>query len=140
MLRKGPKFIPATKGNLFSSKADIQNFTHKLIIREKFGNVPNNDESLLCNQSKRDFKANTSELAKIVDDLNNIDPGMISYQENISKNERAALSELQNNKNIVLKKADKGYSWVLMDTKYYREHLVMNGHLNTPSYTPIKSQ
>ena len=69
--------------------------------------------------------------------MNNLDPSFSSYTDNLTIQERNALQDLQNNRDIVIKKADKGGSWVVMDTDFYRDKLIMEGHLNTEAYTPV---
>ena len=43
---------------------------------------------------------------------------------NITKNESNALRELINNKNIIIKQADKGGADVIMDRKYYSDKIL----------------
>ena len=44
---------------------------------------------------------------------------------------RKALKELQEDQNLVIRKADKGNTVVLMDKDYHCNTLVMKNHLNT---------
>ena len=50
--------------------------------------------------------------------------------DNLSKDERPALSELQNKNDIIIKRADKGGNFVIMDKDFYRDKLVLAGHLD----------
>ena len=61
------------------------------------------------------------------------------YNDNLTTQERHALQELQQNNDIVINQADKGGSWVIMDTPFYRDKLVMEGHLNTNSYSLVEN-
>lgn len=58
-------------------------------------------------------------------------------EDNLSSEERQALSQLRNNENIIIKPADKGSSTVIMDIDYYRDKLVLEGHLNGDGYKRV---
>ena len=55
-------------------------------------------------------------------------------ENNLTLQERQALKELKNDKSIVIKKSDKGNALIIMSTEFYRDKLVLNDHLNTPTY------
>ena len=67
-----------------------------------------------------------------------LEPDNIALQDNLSKDERVALVELINNKDIIIKPADKGSSIVIMNTDYYRDKLVMSDHLNSNAYEKVE--
>ena len=69
--------------------------------------------------------------------IESFEPSIITPTDNLSKHERIALNELKNNNDIIIKKADKGGSIVIMDTDYYRDHLVLDGHLNSNTYSKV---
>lgn len=68
----------------------------------------------------------------------NIDPKIMKFADNLTTQERKALTDLKQNENITIKKADKGGSIVIMDTDYYRNHLVIEGHLQNNTYKEIQ--
>ena len=63
-----------------------------------------------------------------------MDPQFISFQHNISKNERQAINESKNNSDIITKQSDKGGGWIIMDKFYYEDQIIINGHLNSITY------
>ena len=141
LLRKGPKFTPTTNGKFLQTKVDLKDFSRKLIIKEIFNDIDNTDESLLRNPSKKTFYSNNDHLTKITKKIENIDTPIITPTKNITTTEREALNELKNNENIIIKKADKGGSLVIMDKEYYRDQLVLKCHLNNPkTYSIIEDK
>ena len=58
---------------------------------------------------------------------------------NLTKQERRALSQLQEDQDLVIRKADKGNTLVLMDKDYYFNTLVVKHHLNTSTYQKVDS-
>ena len=58
---------------------------------------------------------------------------------NLTKQERKALKELQEDQDLVIRKADKGNNLVLMDKDYYCDTLVMKDHLSTSTYQKVDS-
>ena len=53
----------------------------------------------------------------------------------MNQSERKALKELKSANDIVIKKADKGNTLVVMDTEFYRDKLVIADHLETDTYS-----
>ena len=137
-MRKGPKFTPSTKGKIFEANSDIKLFTRRLNIRETFWKLANDDPSLLRNPSYRKVISNNDNLRKITDQIENLEPHNIKTLDNLSTEERKALKQLKENEDIIIKKADKGGSLVIMDKAYYRDHLVMKGHLESSSYQKVE--
>ena len=134
ILSKSPKFCITQQGNYFDIKKDVKVMTKKLKIIEKFKDIDFNDESLLRNPSLLDVKTDNEWVQHIVNVLENLEPEPISTPTNVTEEERRAVRELANNRNIVIKKADKTNVFVVMDSDYYRDKLVLNDHLNTPTY------
>ena len=66
-----------------------------------------------------------------------MEPYLTEPYDNLSTSERQALHELKTNHDIVIKKADKGGSMVIMNTTDYKDNLVLKGHLNCNSYRRI---
>ena len=83
------------------------------------------DESLVSNKQ---FKSKDLELQHLVKSVENIEIEYKSFNSNISKDEQEALQKLITNKDIIVKSTDKGGDLVLMDKKYYCDHLVNKEH------------
>ena len=137
LLTKGPKFCPTTKGNVFDIKSDIKEFTRKVKLRD-FGGMEYHDESLINSKSNINVNAAIPELSNISSILGQIEPTINDVNENLTKQERKALKELQEHKDLVIRKAVKGNTQVLMD-KYNCDTLVMKHHLNTSTYQKVDS-
>ena len=137
LLTKGPKFCPTTKGNVFDIKSDIKEFTRKVKLRD-FGGMEYHDESLINSKSNINVNAAIPELSNISSILGQIEPTINDVNENLTKQERKALKELQEHKDLVIRKAVKGNAQVLMD-KYNCDTLVMKHHLNTSTYQKVDS-
>ena len=58
---------------------------------------------------------------------------------NLTKQERRALTQLQEDQDLVIRKADKGNTLVLKDKDYYFNTLVVKHHLNTSTYQKVDS-
>ena len=119
------------------TKVDLKSFCRRVVIKERFNNVDNQDESLVRNKSNRAFTSNNDHLNNIIKKIESIDTSVVNVSHNISHDERNPLNELKQNDNIIFKKADKGGAIVLMDKPYYRDHLVHNCHLNSPTYSKV---
>ena len=137
LLCKGPKFCPTSRGNFIHSKADTKDFTRKLKLRERFFNSNYTDESLVKHPSTYNVKPEDNELIKIVSTIENLEPMMnANASQNLSVDEYKAIKELNVlcETDLVIKKADKGSSLVIMDKSFYRDTLVMKDHLMTDTY------
>ena len=137
LLRKGPKFTPTTKGNYLTAQSDIKNFTRRINIREHFWQQENIDESILRNKSNRQIYSSNQDLQNITQTIENMQPTITEVNDNLTKFERTALEELKNNKELIFKKADKGGSLIVMDRDFYRNKLVIEGHLTSQSYKKV---
>ena len=136
LLTKGPKFCPTTKGNVFDIKSDIKEFIRKVKLRDFWG-MEYHDESLINSKSNINVNAAIPELSSISSILGQIEPTINDVNENLTKQERIALKELQE-QHLVIRKAVKGNTQVLMD-KYNCDTLVMKHHLNTSTYQKVDS-
>ena len=119
---------------------DTKEFTRKLKLRERFWRIEHNNESLV--KSKSNISVNTAaipELSNISNILEQIEPIINDVNDNLTKQERKALKELQEDQDLVITKADKGNTLVLMDKDYYCNTLVMKHHLNTSTYQKVDS-
>ena len=59
--------------------------------------------------------------------------------DNLTKQERRALKQLQEDQDVVIRKADKGNALVLTDKDYYLNTLVVKHHINTSTYQKVDS-
>ena len=119
---------------MFDIKSDTKGFSRKLKLRERFWGIEYNDESLVKRKSK--IFQNYQIFQNI---LEQIEPTMSDVNDNLTKQERKALKELQEDQDLVIRKTDKGNTLVLMDKDYYCNTLVMKHHLNTSTYQKVDS-
>ena len=136
LLTRGPKFCPSTRGNTSDFCGDTRTFTKKLIIRERFFDQSWNDESLIRAPSKKYITTYNKELTDIISFVNKINPQSKEHTDNLDKGEQEALRELValSRSEIEIKKADKSNTLIIMDKEEYKNKLVLEGHLNTPTY------
>ena len=115
ILLRGLKFTPTPKRNIIQLKSDIHNYTLKLRLTEFFHNAPkkNNVQNLF--KIKSHFTPSRNRDRDLdhhhqIDIHNNLDiEGMdICSKNNLSKIEQLELSELINDRTIIIKPADKG--------------------------------
>ena len=139
LLTKRPTFCPTTKGNVFDIKSDTKEFTRKLKLREIFWGMEYNDESLVKSKSNLNVNTAIQELSNIANILEQIEATISSINDNLTKQERKALKELQEDQDLVIRKADKGNTLALMDKDYYCGTLVMKQHLSTSTYQKVDS-
>ena len=116
--------------------ADSRDFSRKLKLREKFWGCEFEDENLVKHPSNYNPKCENPELCKILSTIEQIDPLPQHTQDNLTKSERIALTELTalSKKDLVIKKADKGNTLVIMDVPFYRDKMVLKDHLDTETY------
>ena len=133
---KGPKFCKTTDGRFFDFKGDTHDFSKKLMIQERFFDQSINDDSLIRNPSKKYMSTNNKEMTDIITTVNKIEPKSIHMERNITVDEEKALKELIlcSKESIEIKKADKTNTLVIMDKTDYRDNLVLQQHLSTPTY------
>ena len=92
-------------------------------------------------KSKSNKNVNTAipEASNISNILEQAEPTINDVNDNLTKQKRKALKELQENQDLVIRKADKGSTLVLMNKDYYCNTLVMKQHLNTCTYQKVDS-
>ena len=66
----------------------------------------------------------SQELNNIINSIGNTEPIKLVNENNLSKKERNALTELTNNPNIAIQKADKVNTFVILDKEFCFEKLV----------------
>ena len=73
---------------------------------------------------------------KVLKTIEKLDPLSRKISDNLNETERMALKELSDlsNNDIIIKKADKGNTLVIMDKEFYRDKLVLEDHLSSPTY------
>ena len=79
------------------------------------------------------------ELSNISNILEQIEPTISNVNDNLTKQERKALKELQEDQDVVIKKVNKSNTLALMDEEYYCNTLVMQHHFNTSTYQKVDS-
>ena len=126
-----------TRGNYVQIKADTREFTRKLKLREKFWDTHYTDESLVREKSHYNPKPANSDLEKIIEQIESTDPIETIQVDNLSTHERMALAEIKAANDIIIKKADKGNTLIVMDSEFYRNKLVITDHLNTNTYAKV---
>ena len=133
-MSKSPKFCTTQKGNYLDIKKDVKVMTKKLKIIDKYKDTEWNDDSLVRNKSTKEVKTDNIWVQYIVDTLENLEPEPVDTPSNITEKERRALIQLAENRDIVIKKADKTNVFVIMDSTFYEQKLVLNDHLHQPTY------
>ena len=76
-----------------------------------------------------------AELSNIPNILEQIEPSINNVNDNLTKQERKGLKELQEDQNVFIRKADKCNTLVLINKDYYSNRLVMNT-ISIQAYTP----
>ena len=130
LLNRGLKFTPTPVTNNIELKKDLHEFTRKLRLlefhkdkEENNQNQENSQTPLIKDKSRFNPPQNQNKfldtsckflLNQNIDNENN---RKIKY--NLSKDEWKALKELQQDKNIIIKEADKGGAVVIMNVQHY---------------------
>ena len=125
---------------MFYIKFDTKEFTRKLKLRERFWGIEYDDESLVKSKSNINFNTAISELSNISNILEQTEPTINDVNDNLTKQDCRALKELQEDQDLVLRKADKGNTLVLMDKDYYYNTLLMKHHVNASTYQKVDSE
>ena len=132
VLTRGLKFTPTPKSNQLELKEDIYNLERKVRLTEYFLDKVYVEDSIVKNPSL--FTPNSGRDKEMDMILNNIKkqipPPPKKIHRNIKKTEEIAIKQLKENKNIVIKEADKGGSVIVMDNEFYRAKL--EEHLSDP--------
>ena len=82
---------------------------------------------------------NPSQKLNNVNSIENTEPIKLVNENNVSKEERNAVTELTNSCNVVIQKAHKVNTFVILDKKFYFEKLVRRDHLDSNTYVKIDS-
>ena len=117
----------------------MKKFTRRVKIQEVFFDKESNDISIHRNKSNRPIYTENHEVNNICNLIEYLQPEKTNIEDNLTKEERQALEELTSNDNIIIKQADKSGNFVLMDKNFYRDVLVLEGHLNSNTYIKVAS-
>ena len=115
----------------------MKDFTRKIKIHDIFSNKENEDISIHRNKSNRQIYTQNQEINNICNLIELLQPHRVHTNDNLTPEERTAVEELISNNDLIVKQADKSGNFVLMDTTYYRDSLVLEGHLNSDAYEKI---
>ena len=117
----GLNFCPTPQVNITELKRDLKEFERKLRLKEMFHDSPNSDDSLVKNASIFcPEKGSNKELDLYCEKIDQLElEENRNVKNNLSKKQIKALTDLKNNKNLVIKEADKGSAVVIMDKTYY---------------------
>ena len=137
LLSKGPKFFPTAKGSNLNLKSDFKEFTRKSKCREKFCGIDFEDKSLLKRKTFYNPSNPSQELSNIIKSMENTEPIKLVNENKLSKEKRTALTQLTNNLNTIIQKADKVNTFVILDKELYFEKLVKRGHLDSNTYSTM---
>ena len=121
-------------------KADISNFTRKLKLREKFWDSQQKDTSIVKNKSKLDIHCTDTDLSQIIDNINSITLLATKKEHNLPAEELKALKELKSYNDIVIKKADKSSTLIIMDDEVYKDKLVLKDDLHRTTYELVSNK
>ena len=106
-------------------------------LREIFWDTDYNNPSLVKGKSNSTITKKNKELNKIVQNIENLAPTSTKVKQNLSKKENDAITKLSTYDDIIVKKADKGGMFVVMDKTFYRDKLVISDHLSTDTYEVV---
>ena len=107
---------------------------------EAFHDTDYHDESLVKEKSLYEPKVKNKHLTEIINKIEHTDPPLMKYKDNLRPTERTALNELKTYDDIIVKKADKGNTLIVMDSEFYRDKLVLHDHLLTPTYKQVEEK
>ena len=115
----------------------MKDFTRKIKFHDVFSDKENEDISIHRNKSNRQIYTQNQEINNICNLIELLQPIRVHTNDNLTPEERSALEELTSNNDLIIKQADKSGNFVLMDKTYYRDSLVLEGHLNSNAYEKI---
>ncbi len=137
LLTKGPKYTPTVSKSKFNFKSYLKDFTRKVKIHELFSDKDTNDISIHRNNSNKQFYTQNQEINNICNFIELLQPEKMFGNDNLTSDERDALKELTSNENIIIKKSHKSGNFVIMDKSFYRDTLVLQGHLHSDTYEKV---
>ena len=140
LLSRGLKFTPTPNHNILDIQGDIDEFCRKLRIKEFFHTTPyTQDNSIVKNPSKfTPPKCRNHQLDQVVNliestsSFTNLSSLIPPKTKNLQTTEKSAITTLINNKNIIIKEADKGGIIVIMERDFYIQKIA--SIINDPTY------
>lgn len=135
-------FVPVTKTGHEDKKIDVLRFTRKLLLAFHFFNSDFNDGSLVRPNSCFIPKTTSSHVLKqVVEELEmfaNTVPNNLEKRhrdDNLTEEQRAAITTFKNRKGVLYFVADKGSSVVILNEEFYRFKVLEI--LNSPKYEKL---
>ncbi|CAG2208988.1 unnamed protein product [Mytilus edulis] len=123
--RVGFKFAPVPYSNVPELKADINNFSRRLRLKEEFGNKKDHDKSLVRNKSTYTPRPGKDDyLDTYIETITKFPVRTRKCKQNLTRNEQDALKSLKDDDSIIIKEADKGGAIIIMDTDFYKEKVL----------------
>ena len=107
---------------------------------EIFHDASFDDDSIVKKKSAFQPVSDNKDLNSIVEHIEHTDPIKKDYKHNLTPSERKALNELKLLDDVIIKKADKGNTIVIMNKSFYRDKLVLNDHLEQPTYARAREK
>ena len=127
LLGLGIKFVPVTEISMDEKKVDILRFSRKLLLKANFFNTNFIDPSLIKPKSCYIPKIVNSQILKnVIEDLeifaNELpeDLAKTNVMDNLTTDQRMALSIFKQRRGLVYFKADKGSSVVILNEDFYK--------------------
>ena len=145
LLSKGLKFTPSPNHNLLELQCDVDDFCRKLRLQEYFfSNTPQLNSSLISNSStftpnkhRNQYLDTVINVMEKISTPENLKSHIPPKSSNLDTAESLAMKSLINNRNIIIKEADKGGVAVIMDRDYYIDKI--SSILNDDQYYQISS-
>eukprot|EP00079_Xenopus_tropicalis_P014684 XP_004911451.1 PREDICTED: uncharacterized protein LOC101735191 [Xenopus tropicalis] len=126
LLSRGLSFVPSSQPDTFNTLVDIYKFQRKLKLKEHFRNSSPTVQPQFKGKSQFE-PPNTPPTVRTFGKVLSLEAKQTgktsSMHPNLSPAERQAIRSLQNDRNLVIRPADKGGSIVLLDYAYYREEI-----------------
>ena len=134
VLSCGPKFVQTPRGpDIMTLEKDIKVFVRLLKLKEFFHGRPYTDDGSLL-KPPSDFTPNyvrnpmlynvCDTLISTAENLQSLVPQKFVHN-NLSYNMRVALDDLKSDDTILIKKADKGNTMVLLDKTFYCNKMLL---------------
>ena len=107
-----------------------------MALQEIYFDATFTDNSLIRPQSKKYVTSKNSDLSDIISTINKLTPNTKNTPDNLNQEERKALEEIKDlcKTSVVIKKADKSNTLVIMEKDDYKQKLVLEDHLHTSTY------
>ena len=127
VLDKSSKFCPTpTYSDLLELEVNIKEFLRKVELKTLFSSSSIPTSQCLVKEKGAFIPPECKDpfLAVVLTQMRNVAENLEKYpvektNDNLTWDERQALNELISNDDIVIKTADKGASWVIMDRDFY---------------------